>query len=77
MLKKEIESYLRTGGRGLKNLTYAYMGVREVKNCQNHAYVINKWPLKCPKSYLLETKMLMTHEKTGEMFAQRPTCFED
>ena len=31
---------------GLKNLTYAYMGVGEgVKNCQNHAYVINEWRL--------------------------------
>ena len=40
-----MESYVRIGGRGLKNLTYPYMGVREVKNCQNHPYVINEWPL--------------------------------
>ena len=31
------------GGRGLKNLTY--LGVGAVKNCQNHPYVINEWPL--------------------------------
>ena len=40
-----MESYVRIGGRGLKNLTYTYMGVRGVKNCQNHPYVINEWPL--------------------------------
>ena len=40
MLKNEIESYVRIGGRGLKNLTYPYMGVEGVKNCQNHPYVI-------------------------------------
>ena len=38
-----MESYVRIGGRGLKNLTYPYMGVGEVKNCQNQAYVINEW----------------------------------
>ena len=27
MLKNEMESYVRTWGRGLKNLTYPYMGV--------------------------------------------------
>ena len=26
MLKNEMESYVRIGGRGLKNLTYPYMG---------------------------------------------------
>ena len=40
-----MESYVRIGGRGLKNLRNAYMGVVEVKNVQNHAYVINEWPL--------------------------------
>ena len=45
MLKNEMESYVRIGGRGLKNLTCAYMGVVGVRNCQNHAYVINEWPL--------------------------------
>ena len=39
MLKNEMESYVRIGGRGLKNLTYLYMGVAGVKNCQNHPYV--------------------------------------
>ena len=36
-----MESYLRIGVRVLKNFTYPYMGVRGVKNCQNHPYVIN------------------------------------
>ena len=27
MLKNEMESYVRIGGRGLKNLTYPYMGI--------------------------------------------------
>jgi hypothetical protein len=29
MLKNEIESYVRIGERGLKNLTYTYMWVGE------------------------------------------------
>ena len=42
-----MESYVRIGGRGLKNITYPYKGVEGgVKNCQNHTYVINEWPLK-------------------------------
>ena len=45
MLKNEMESYIRIRGRGLKNLTYPYMGVGEVKNLKNHPYVINGWPL--------------------------------
>ena len=44
MLKNEMESYVRIR-EGLKNLTYAYMGVGGVKNCQNCPYVINEWPL--------------------------------
>ena len=39
-----MESYV-TGERGLTNFTHAYMGVGGVKNCQNHAYVINEWHL--------------------------------
>ena len=35
MLINEMESYVRIGGRGLKNLTYPYMGVEGVKNCQS------------------------------------------
>ena len=31
MLENEMESYVRTGVRGLKNLTYPYMGVTGVK----------------------------------------------
>jgi hypothetical protein len=46
MLKNEMESYVRIGGRGLKKLTYPYIGVGEVKNCQNHPCVVNEWPLK-------------------------------
>ena len=46
MLKNEMEYYVRIRGRGLKNLTYPYMGVGGgVKNCQNHPFVINEWPL--------------------------------
>ena len=37
-----MKSYVRIGGRGLKNLTYPYMRVGRVKNCQNHPYVIKK-----------------------------------
>ena len=45
MLKNEMESYIRIGGKGLKNLMYTYMGWGGVKNCQNRPYVINEWPL--------------------------------
>ena len=45
MLKNEMGSYVRIGGRALKNPTYPYMGVGEVKNCQNYPYVIDKCPL--------------------------------
>ena len=45
MLKNELESYLRIRERGLKNLTYPYMGVGGVKNFQNLPYVINEWPI--------------------------------
>ena len=40
MLKNEMESYVRMVGRGLKNHVGLHGG-RRVKNCQNHAYVIN------------------------------------
>ena len=45
MLKNEMESYVRLRGRRLKNVTYLYIGVSRVKNCQNHPFIINKWPL--------------------------------
>ena len=45
MLKNEMESYVRIGEKDLKNLTYPYMGVGGVNNCQNHPYVINEWPI--------------------------------
>jgi hypothetical protein len=51
MLKNEMESYIRIGGRGLKNLTHPYMAARGVKNCQNPPYVINEWSL---ISYLMK-----------------------
>jgi len=41
MLKNKMESYVRIERRGLKNLTYPYMGIGWVKNCQNHPYVNN------------------------------------
>ena len=44
MLKNEMESYV-IGERGLENLTYPFMSVEGVKNCQNHPYVINESPL--------------------------------
>ena len=40
--KMSKKSYVRIGGRGLKNHTFPYMGVRGVKNCQNHPYAINE-----------------------------------
>ena len=44
-----MESYVRIGGRYLNNLTYAHMSIggggEGVKKCQNHAYVINEWPV--------------------------------
>ena len=55
MLKNEMESYVRIEGRGLKNFMYPYMGVGGVKNCQNHPYVINEWPL-IPTSSSLSTR---------------------
>ena len=46
-LKNEMESDVRIGGKGLKNLTYPYMGVGGIKNCKDHPCVINEWPLRC------------------------------
>ena len=46
-----MESYVRIWERGLKNLTYPYMGVGG-KNCQNHPYVINEWPLSITSGYV-------------------------
>ena len=53
MLKNEMESHVRLGRRGLKNLTYLYMGAGRVKNGQNQPYVINEWPLIHIDSYTL------------------------
>ena len=43
-----MESYVRIGGRGLKNLTYHSLDGSVgggVKKGQNHPYVINEWPV--------------------------------
>ena len=46
MVENEMKSYLRIGEWGLKNLTFPYKGMGGgVKNCQNHPYIINEWPL--------------------------------
>ena len=41
-VEKLNEILLKIGGRGLKILTYSYMGGGEIKNCQNHPCVIDK-----------------------------------
>ena len=56
-----MESYVRIGGRGLKNLTYPYMGVVGVKNCQNHPYIINEWPLSNIDGYLQKLKLKLEY----------------
>ena len=69
-----MKSYVRIGGRDLKSPTYPYMVVGGVKNCQNHPYVINEWPLihysasvysiqKCPKN-IGNIFILKNHNKT-------------
>ena len=40
-----MESYVRIGGEFEKSYE-RYMEVGEVRNCQNHPYVINEWPLR-------------------------------
>ena len=46
MLKNEMKSYVRIGGRGFEKSYVPSHGVRGgVKNCQYHPYVINEWPL--------------------------------
>ena len=46
MLKNEMESYVRIGGRGFeKSYVPLHGGRGGVKNFQNHPYVINEWPL--------------------------------
>ena len=51
-----MESYVRIGGRGLKNLSYPYMAVEGVKNCQNHPYVIMNGPL-CTVKDMMESRV--------------------
>jgi hypothetical protein len=58
MLKNEMKSYVRIGRRGLKNLTYPYMGAGGIKNGQNHPYVINEWPLNVVSGGHLQTNSL-------------------
>ena len=40
-----MESYIRIGGEGFEKSYVPLHGVGGIKNCQNHAYVINEWPL--------------------------------
>ena len=45
-VEKRNGALRKNRGRGLKNLTYPYMGAGGgVKNCKNHPCVINEWPL--------------------------------
>ena len=57
MLTYEMESYVRIGGRGLKNFTYPYMGVGGVNDCQKRPYIINEWPLKNSILFFTENKL--------------------
>ena len=41
-----MESYVRVGGRRFEKSYICLHRGRGVKNCQNHVYVINEWPLK-------------------------------
>ena len=89
MLKNEMESYVRIVGRGLKNLTYPYMGVEgRVNNFQNHPYVINEWPLstalfaaqafRLPNSLLIAvlwTQVLALTGRTGSGSRGYPQSF--
>ena len=52
MLKNEMESYVRIGGRGFKKSYVPLHGGRGVKNWQNHPYVINELPLSPNKETL-------------------------
>ena len=47
MLKNEMESYVRLGGKAFeKSYVPLHGGRGGVKNCQNHPCVINEWPLR-------------------------------
>ena len=62
-----MESYVRIGGRGLKNLNVSLHGGRGVKNCQNHAYVLDDCPLTHhPVNYIyrLSISIVKNAEKT-------------
>ena len=48
MLKDEMESYVKI--EGFENSYVPLQGGRGVKNCQNHPYVINEWPLRAVMS---------------------------
>ena len=62
MLKNEMESYVRMGEGGLKNLSY--MGARGgAKNCQNHPDVINDWPLTSSTRALITMVTILTQSK--------------
>ena len=42
-VEKQNEILRKSRGEGFEK---SYMVVRGVKNCQNHPYIINEWPLK-------------------------------
>ena len=55
-----MESYVRLGENYLKKKYYVPLhgGGGGVKNCKNHHYVINEWPLKHILLYNLREKAL-------------------
>ena len=55
MMKNQMISYVRIGRRGLKKSYVPLHGGRRVKNCQNHPYVINEWPLELELIFIVIT----------------------
>jgi hypothetical protein len=54
-----MESYVRIGREAFEKSSIRLNGGRGVKNCQNHAYVINEWPLTRPKTFKVLFKILL------------------
>ena len=73
MLKNEIESYVRIGGKGLKNIKVILYGGKGggVKNCQNHPYVINEWPL----IHLLDKRRTVSKSSLKRVFVRNVCSF--
>ena len=75
MLKNEVESYVRIGEDVFeKNLTYPYMGVGGVKNCQNHPIVINEWPLRQHQCCIGSSVGWMDGWKTDRLRLNMDSC---